>query len=95
MEQQLSSSFDLLTTKVQQWVWRQGWTSLRDIQENSIPPILGCDSDVIISAATAGGKTEAVFLPVLTNILQSENHSGYQVLYISPLKSLINDQNRS
>lgn len=94
MEQQLSSSFDLLTTKVQQWVWRQGWTSLRDIQENSIPPILGCDSDVIISAATAGGKTEAVFLPVLTNILQSENHSGYQVLYISPLKSLINDQNR-
>lgn len=94
MEQQLSSSFDLLATKVQQWVWRQGWTSLRDIQENSIPPILGCDSDVIISAATAGGKTEAVFLPVLTNILQSENHSGYQVLYISPLKSLINDQNR-
>lgn len=94
MEQQQSSSFDLLATKVQQWVWRQGWTSLRDIQENSIPPILGCDSDVIISAATAGGKTEAVFLPVLTNILQSENHSGYQILYISPLKSLINDQNR-
>lgn len=94
MEQQRSSSFDLLDTKVQQWVWKQGWTSLKDIQENSIPPILDGNCDVIISAATAGGKTEAVFLPILTNILKWESVSGYQVLYISPLKSLINDQYR-
>ena len=94
MKQQRSSSFDLLNTKVQQWVWKQGWTSLKDIQENSIPPILDDNCDVIISAATAGGKTEAVFLPILTNILRWENVSGYQVLYISPLKSLINDQYR-
>lgn len=94
MKQQRSSSFDLLDTKVQQWVWKQGWTSLKDIQENSIPPILDDNCDVIISAATAGGKTEAVFLPILTNILRWESVSGYQVLYISPLKSLINDQFR-
>ncbi len=91
---QRSSSFQLLDSKVQQWVWRQGWTSLKDIQENAIPPILDGDCDVIISAATAGGKTEAVFLPVLTNILKNGNEKGYQVLYISPLKSLINDQYR-
>lgn len=94
MEQQQSSSFSLLDTKVQQWVWKQGWTSLKDIQENSIPPILDGYCDVIISAATAGGKTEAVFLPILTNMLRWEGASGYQVLYISPLKSLINDQYR-
>ena len=94
MKQQRSSSFDLLDTKVQQWVRKQGWTSLKDIQENSIPPILDDNCDVIISAATAGGKTEAVFLPILTNILRWESVSGYQVLYISPLKSLINDQYR-
>ena len=94
MKQQRSSSFDLLDSKVQQWVWKQGWTSLKDIQENSIPPILDDNCDVIISAATAGGKTEAVFLPILTNILRWESVSGYQVLYISPLKSLINDQYR-
>lgn len=93
MEQQ-SSSFQLLAPKVQQWVWRQGWTSLKDIQENAIPPILDGDCDVIISAATAGGKTEAVFLPILTKILKINNTIGYQVLYISPLKSLINDQYR-
>lgn len=94
MNQQQSSSFNLLDTKVQQWVWKQGWTSLKDIQENSIPPILDGNCDVIISAATAGGKTEAVYLPILTNILRWESASGYQVLYISPLKSLINDQYR-
>ena len=93
MEQQ-SSSFLLLDSKVQQWIWRQGWSSLKDIQENAIPPILDGDCDVIISAATAGGKTEAVFLPVLTNVLRNGNTGGYQVLYISPLKSLINDQYR-
>ena len=70
MKQQQSSSFDLLDTKVQQWVWKQGWTSLKEIQENSIPPILDGNCDVIISAATAGGKTEAVFLPILTNLLK-------------------------
>ena len=91
---QTSSSFSLLDEKVQKWVWRQGWSSLKDIQENSIPIVLSQDNDVIISAATAGGKTEAVFLPILTSILQDRVSFGYQVLYISPLKALINDQYR-
>ena len=51
-----SSSFELLHETVQKWVWNQGWTSLRDIQENSIPVVLSGVSDVIISASTAGGK---------------------------------------
>lgn len=91
---QTSSSFSLLDEKVQKWVWRQGWSSLKDIQENSIPIVLSQDYDVIISAATAGGKTEAAFLPILTSILQDRVSFGYQVLYISPLKALINDQYR-
>lgn len=89
-----SSSFHLLHDKVKQWVWRQDWNSLKEIQENSIPVILSQKCDVIISAATAGGKTEAAFLPILTSILQEKILSGYQVLYISPLKALINDQYR-
>jgi ATP-dependent Lhr-like helicase len=88
-----SSSFELLHESVQRWLWNQGWTSLRDIQENSIPVVLRGDSDVIISASTAGGKTEAAFLPILSRIL-SEKSDGYDVLYVSPLKALINDQYR-
>ena len=90
-----SSSFELLHEKVQNWIWRQGWTSLKEIQENTIPIVLKGDCDVIISAATAGGKTEAAFLPILSNILSEDfGSSGYDVLYISPLKALINDQYR-
>ena len=88
-----SSSFELLHESVQKWVWRQGWTELRDIQENAIPAVLSRDSDLIISAATAGGKTEAAFLPILSHLL-SEPTNGYAVLYVSPLKALINDQYR-
>lgn len=51
------------------------------------------DCDVIISASTAGGKTEAAFLPVLSRVLSVESE-GYAVLYVSPLKALINDQYR-
>lgn len=89
-----SASFDLLDERVRRWIWQQGWTSLKDIQENAIPVVLAGNSDVIISASTAGGKTEAAFLPILTSILQNSKSKGYQVLYISPLKALINDQYR-
>ena len=82
----VSASFDLLDERVRRWIWRQGWTSLKDIQENAIPAVLTGNSDVIISASTAGGKTEAAFLPILTSILQNGKSFGYQVLYNSSLK---------
>lgn len=89
------SSFELLHKKVQNWVWKQGWTSLKEIQENSIPIVLKKDCDVIICAPTAGGKTEAAFLPIISNILFEDSSTlGYDVLCISPLKALINDQYR-
>ena len=91
--QQKESAFDMLASSVQRWIWKQGWTSLNEIQEKSIPIILKADSDVIISAATAGGKTEAALFPILTSI-DNDNSSGCKVLYISPLKALINDQYR-
>ncbi|MFA7082356.1 MAG: DEAD/DEAH box helicase [Bacteroidales bacterium] len=91
MSKSISSSFYLLDDRVQRWVYKQNWSSLRDIQESTIPYILDKDKDVIISASTAGGKTEAAFLGIITSILKN-NDSGYSVLYISPLKALINDQ---
>lgn len=86
-----SSSFGLLDSQIQRWIWAEGWTSLRDAQEWAVPALIGADQDVIIAAATAAGKTEAAFLPILTNLLQHQDSAG-AVLYISPLKALINDQ---
>jgi len=88
-----SLSFNLLNEGVQRWVWGQKWTALRDIQEQAIGPILNADCDVIISASTAAGKTEAAFLPACSRLIElSPNSVG--ILYISPLKALINDQYR-
>ncbi|MBK4987608.1 DEAD/DEAH box helicase [Pseudomonas sp. S37] len=86
-----SSSFERLHPEVQQWIWSQGWTSLRDAQEWAVPALIGADQDVIIAASTAAGKTEAAFLPVMSNLLNDTSTAG-AVLYISPLKALINDQ---
>ncbi len=56
-----------------------------------MPALINADRDIIIAAATAAGKTEAAFLPILSNLLRDEPCTG-SVLYISPLKALINDQ---
>lgn len=86
-----SSSFELLDHRVQRWIWSKGWGSLREVQELSIPPILGGTHDVIITASTASGKTEAAFFPILTELLKEESNKSL-VVYIGPLKALINDQ---
>lgn len=85
-------AYKQLDVRVQKWIFKQGWPDLREIQSKAIKPILACDRDVLISASTAAGKTEAFFLPACTNIADQE--SGFGILYISPLKALINDQNR-
>ena len=85
------SHLGLLDARIQRWVWSKGWTALRDAQELAIPVLLDARQDVIISAATASGKTEAAFLPILSQLARNGEEMGV-VLYISPLKALINDQ---
>jgi ATP-dependent Lhr-like helicase len=86
-----SRSFEKLDPRVQRWIWASGWTELRDAQERAIPLILAGDADVIIAASTASGKTEAAFLPILTDLAQRDDMPGL-AMYVSPLKALINDQ---
>lgn len=91
MAKQESSAFDLLHTKVQRWIWNEGWEELKDIQEEAIRRILESTADVIISAPTASGKTEAAFLPITSKLVENSALS-VRTLYVSPLKALINDQ---
>lgn len=85
------SGFERLDSRIQRWIWAEGWTTLRDAQSQAIPALINADQDVIIAAATASGKTEAAFFPILSNLLVQEDDLG-SVLYVSPLKALINDQ---
>jgi ATP-dependent helicase Lhr and Lhr-like helicase len=86
-----SIAFSRLNERIQRWIWERNWTEFRDIQESAVSPILEQKKDVIIAAATASGKTEAAFLPICSRLLEKEN-VGSSVVYISPLKALINDQ---
>ena len=88
----MADVFQRLTPGVQRWVYRQGWTDLRDIQKKAIEPVLSGNSDLVISASTAAGKTEAAFLPACSAIAGEKD--GFGILYLSPLKALINDQYR-
>ena len=80
--------FNRLAPPLQQALWRLGWKGLRDSQLAAMPLILDTQADVIVSAATASGKTEAAFLPLLTRLWGGAG----VVLYVAPVKALINDQ---
>lgn len=87
------SAFERLGYPVRRWIWQQKWQSLRDVQEKAIPAVLA-GGDVVVSARTAAGKTEAAILPLLTRVLEGQSRDGFRILYVSPLKALINDQFR-
>jgi ATP-dependent Lhr-like helicase len=84
------SPFSRLDPRLQRWVYEQGWETLRPFQEEAILSILDGQDDLILAASTATGKTEAVFLPLLSAVAQQPG--GLRILYLSPLKALINDQ---
>ncbi|MRX71953.1 DEAD/DEAH box helicase [Bacillus lacus] len=85
------NSFDLLSKFLQKKIWDMRWSSFTNIQEKAIPAVLQTEDDVVLSAGTASGKTEAAFLPVLTEVEASAGQA-LKILYISPLKALINNQ---
>ncbi|MDN2583394.1 DEAD/DEAH box helicase [Aquibium sp. ELW1220] len=88
-----AAGFDRLHPEIRRWIWEQKWEELRDVQDRAISAVLDTDTDVLIAASTAAGKTEAAFLPVLTKVADRKGR-GFSVLYVSPLKALINDQFR-
>ncbi|MCL2289219.1 MAG: DEAD/DEAH box helicase [Bacteroidetes bacterium] len=84
------TSFDLLSEPIRKYIRDKRWEELRPIQNAAIQKILASNDNFILASRTASGKTEAAFLPILSKI--DFNNTGVQVLYISPLIALINDQ---
>jgi ATP-dependent Lhr-like helicase len=66
-----------------------GWRSLRQLQKRAIEPLLAGDH-ALLGAPTAAGKTEAALLPLLSR-MASENWSGVSILYVCPLRALLNN----
>lgn len=84
------TGFDALDPGIQHHIVNSlRWPGLRPLQNESIAPILAGE-DAILLAPTAGGKTEAAVFPLLTR-MQKERWSGTSVLYLCPLKALLNN----
>lgn len=66
-----------------------GWPGLRPLQEAAVAPVRAGD-DCVLLAPTAGGKTEAATFPLLSQ-MTSAGWSGTSVLYITPLRALLNN----
>ena len=76
---------------VQDYIYRNGWESLRAIQVAAGDAIFNTDKNVLLCASTASGKTEAAFFPIIT-LFSEDPPTSVGALYIGPLKALINDQ---
>ncbi|MDG9716050.1 DEAD/DEAH box helicase [Streptomyces sp. DH24] len=66
-----------------------GWPDLRPLQRAAITPLMD-GQDAVLLAPTAGGKTEAACFPLLSAMAE-QGWTGTSVLYLCPLKALLNN----
>ncbi|MEE1273967.1 MAG: DEAD/DEAH box helicase [Olegusella sp.] len=83
--------FERYAPFVQDFIYRNGWHSLRGVQVAAGDAIFNTEDNVLLCASTASGKTEAAFFPILT-LLAEDPPASIGALYVGPLKALINDQ---
>ena len=85
------SAFDRYAPFVQEYIYRNRWENLRAIQVAAADAIFNTDDNVLLTASTASGKTEAAFFPIIT-LFSEDPPASVGCIYIGPLKALINDQ---
>lgn len=66
-----------------------GWPALRRLQAAAVAPVRA-GRDCLLIAPTAGGKTEAAILPLLS-AMSDGGWRGLTVLYVAPLRALLNN----
>ena len=83
--------FERFPEFIREYIYSHMWESLRGVQIAAAKTIFENDNNLLLTSSTASGKTEAAFFPILAD-LYNNPAKGIAVLYIAPLKSLINDQ---
>ncbi len=101
-------AYNSLAGFIQDYIYEKGWVHLNPLQIAAIEELGKGDHNLLLMAGTARGKTEAAFLPAISQIWERDyrdreiadpartgegsDSPGIGILYISPLKALINDQ---
>lgn len=87
----MSNAFQRYAPFVQDFIYRNGWENLRAIQVAAADAIFNTDENLLLTASTASGKTEAAFFPIIT-LFSEDPPASVGAIYVGPLKALINDQ---
>ena len=83
--------FESYSPFIREFIYSRGWDKLHEVQITAADIIFNTDDNLLIPSSTASGKTEAAFFPILSQ-MYDDMPLSVGVLYIAPLKSLINDQ---
>ena len=87
----MSDVFYRFSPFIQEYIYRHDWQDLRQIQYEAAKCIFDTQDNLLLTSSTASGKTEAAFFPIIS-LMCEDMPQSIGVLYIAPLKSLINDQ---
>lgn len=87
----MSDIFYRFSPFIQEYIYRHDWKDLRQIQLEAAKCIFETEDNLLLTSSTASGKTEAAFFPIISQ-MSEDMPKSIGVLYIAPLKSLINDQ---
>lgn len=87
----MSEIFERFPDFIREYIYAHNWETLREVQVAAAEVIFDTDANLLLTSSTASGKTEAAFFPVMAKLCEDPPVS-VGVLYIAPLKSLINDQ---
>ena len=68
--------FDRYAPFIQDYIYRSGWQMLRGVQNAAGEAIFGGQDNVLLTASTASGKTEAAFFPILTLLAERAVRRG-------------------
>ncbi len=91
LKESAQKTYALFSPFIKNYIYQNGWDELRQVQIEAAEKIFFTEDNLLISSETASGKTEAALFPILS-LMEKESPENFSVLYISPLKSLINDQ---
>ncbi len=84
--------FEQFAPFIKDFIHSRDWQELRAVQLAAADVLFNTDKNLLLTSPTASGKTEAAFFPIISDIFENPGERGVKVLYIAPLKSLINDQ---
>ena len=90
-ELKMENVFSSFAPFIQEYIYNHSWENLRKNQLEAAEVIFNTDDNLLLSSSTASGKTEAAFFPIISQMYENMPKT-FGVLYIAPLKSLINDQ---